>query len=146
MIDLALDFGHATSVLAQNITFSWPRSSFNLIFAAPSCRTLVLFTSTPPMAPLTRSAGAALQVCARQRLPAVCSAPTISLQRRQKADAKATFESPYSNGEHDPNKIPDFSKYMSRKGEPSNKLFSYFMAGTMGALAAAGAKATVNGT
>jgi hypothetical protein len=41
--------------------------------------------------------------------------------------------------------IPDFGKYMSKKGEGNNKLFSYFMVGTMGALSAAGAKSTVQG-
>ena len=42
--------------------------------------------------------------------------------------------------------IPDFGKYMSSsKGENKNKLFSYFMVGTMGALSAAGAKSTVQG-
>ena len=34
---------------------------------------------------------------------------------------------------------------MSKKGESPNKVFQYFMVGTMGALAAAGAKATVQG-
>lgn len=42
--------------------------------------------------------------------------------------------------------IPDFSKYMNNKGEGKNKVFSYFMVGTMGALSAAGAKSTVQGT
>lgn len=41
--------------------------------------------------------------------------------------------------------IPDFGKYMSNKGEGKNKVFSYFMVGTMGALSAAGAKSTVQG-
>lgn len=43
-------------------------------------------------------------------------------------------------------KIPDFSKYRSSKGANSNLVFQYFMVGTMGALTAAGAKATVQGT
>lgn len=34
---------------------------------------------------------------------------------------------------------------MSKKGETSNKTFQYFMVGGMGLLAAAGAKATVQG-
>lgn len=41
--------------------------------------------------------------------------------------------------------IPDFSKYKTKSSESSNKLFSYFMVGTMGALSAAAAKATVQG-
>lgn len=42
--------------------------------------------------------------------------------------------------------VPDFSKYMNKKGEGKNKLFHYFMVGTMGALSAAGAKSAVHGT
>jgi ubiquinol-cytochrome c reductase iron-sulfur subunit len=42
-------------------------------------------------------------------------------------------------------KIPDFSHYRSKQGSNSNLVFQYFMVGTMGALTAAGAKATVQG-
>jgi ubiquinol-cytochrome c reductase iron-sulfur subunit len=42
-------------------------------------------------------------------------------------------------------KIPDFSHYKSKQGSNSNLVFQYFMVGTMGALTAAGAKATVQG-
>jgi hypothetical protein len=41
--------------------------------------------------------------------------------------------------------IPDFGKYRSKSGTKSNLVFQYFMVGTMGALTAAGAKATVQG-
>ncbi|KAM3072372.1 Cytochrome b-c1 complex subunit Rieske, mitochondrial [Clarireedia jacksonii] len=44
---------------------------------------------------------------------------------------------------HDFNKIPDFSKYKSKKTGVQNMVYSYFMVGAMGALTAAGAKATV---
>ncbi|KAA8570808.1 hypothetical protein MFRU_011g01370 [Monilinia fructicola] len=40
-------------------------------------------------------------------------------------------------------KIPDFSKYRSKKSGGSNLVYQYFMVGAMGALTAAGAKATV---
>jgi hypothetical protein len=43
-------------------------------------------------------------------------------------------------------KIPDFSHYRSKQGSNSNLVFQYFMVGTLGALTAAGAKATVQGT
>ena len=100
------------------------------------------------MAPLAKSSSTALQACARQRLPAV--RPTAlavqQQQRRRKADARASFESPFASaGAHDTNKIPDFSKYMSRRGETSNRVLQYFMVGAMGAITAAGAKSTVNG-
>jgi hypothetical protein len=42
-------------------------------------------------------------------------------------------------------KIPDFSHYRSKQGTNTNLLFQYFMVGTMGAITAAGAKATVQG-
>jgi len=45
-------------------------------------------------------------------------------------------------------KIPSFGHYFSGRGkggETNNKVFQYFMVGTMGALSAAGAKATVQG-
>jgi len=40
-------------------------------------------------------------------------------------------------------KIPDFSHYRSKQSSSSNLVFQYFMVGAMGALTAAGAKATV---
>jgi hypothetical protein len=42
-------------------------------------------------------------------------------------------------------KIPNFSHYRSKQGTNTNLLFQYFMVGTMGAITAAGAKATVQG-
>ncbi|MCJ1251913.1 hsp70 nucleotide exchange factor fes1 [Trapelia coarctata] len=83
-----------------------------------------------------------LRICARQRLPAL-RASSVTAQRRGKADMKASFDSPFKTVEETTTKIPNFKNYMSRKGETSNKVFQYFMVGTMGALAAAGAKATV---
>ncbi|MBE3047338.1 hypothetical protein IMZ48_33425 [Candidatus Bathyarchaeota archaeon] len=43
-------------------------------------------------------------------------------------------------------KVPDFSHYMSEKSGTSNKVMGYFMVGSMGAISAAGAKSTVEGT
>ena len=43
------------------------------------------------------------------------------------------------------NKIPSFGGYKSSRGETSNKMFQYLMAGSFGALTAAGAKSTVQG-
>ncbi|RDA95129.1 hypothetical protein CP533_2168 [Ophiocordyceps camponoti-saundersi (nom. inval.)] len=55
-----------------------------------------------------------------------------------------TYTSPFKVGDAtDRTKIPDFGKYVSSKGEGSNKLISYFMVGVMGAMTAAGAKSTV---
>lgn len=58
-------------------------------------------------------------------------------------DDTSEYKSPFASPEpRTTTKIPDFSKY--RGGSTSgNKLFGYFMVGTMGALSAAGAKATI---
>lgn len=61
--------------------------------------------------------------------------------------AASSFESPFRGGGSEKTaKIPDFSNYRSKSGSNSNLVFQYFMVGTMGALTAAGAKATVQGT
>lgn len=57
----------------------------------------------------------------------------------------SSFNSPFRSLENPASKVPSFKAYMSKKGESPNKVFQYFMVGTMGALAAAGAKATVQG-
>lgn len=107
------------------------------------------------MAPLTSKAGSLLRACPRQHIPSLPSS-ILAQQRRTKADAvdrtsgqyeqTPRFESPFKNKDDNPTtKIPSFANYMSKKGETSNKTFQYFMVGGMGLLAAAGAKATVQG-
>jgi ubiquinol-cytochrome c reductase iron-sulfur subunit len=55
-----------------------------------------------------------------------------------------SFDSPFKQAERvNTLKVPSFAKYKSSGGETPNKVFSYFMAGSMGALTAVGAKATV---
>jgi ubiquinol-cytochrome c reductase iron-sulfur subunit len=105
------------------------------------------------MAPLTRRCGSLLRSLPRRNLRAL---PSTLPQRRHKADvvqrAAGEFDqtpsgqSPFRNLDENPTtRVPDFSKYMSSKGETRNKTFQYFMVGSMGLLAAAGAKATVQG-
>ena len=107
------------------------------------------------MAPLTPRASTILRLCPRQRLP-LLSAGGVAAQRRSKADIVERssgqydqtphFESPFRDEETKPTtQIPSFANYMSKRGETSNKTFQYFMVGSMGLLAAAGAKATVQG-
>jgi ubiquinol-cytochrome c reductase iron-sulfur subunit len=60
------------------------------------------------------------------------------------AAASSTFESPFKR--EDTTKIPDFSHYKSKSSSNNGLMFQYFMVGTMGAVTAAGAKATVQGT
>ncbi|TVY47653.1 Cytochrome b-c1 complex subunit Rieske, mitochondrial [Lachnellula occidentalis] len=63
---------------------------------------------------------------------------------RADAPASSSFDSPFKGMGNDPaSKVPDFSHYRSKQGSGSNLVFQYFMVGTMGALTAAGAKATV---
>ena len=97
------------------------------------------------MPQLPTTATSLLRVCARKQLPTL-QATSIAAQRRGKADARASYASPFSSiDESRTTKIPDFSKYMSKKPETSNRVFQYFMVGSMGALAAMGAKAAVQG-
>ena len=60
-------------------------------------------------------------------------------------DQTPAFQSPFKDDSNPTTKIPNFSNYMSKRRETSNKTFQYFMVGGMGLLAAAGAKATVQG-
>lgn len=109
------------------------------------------------MPPLTSTTSNLLRTCARHQSPAM-RAPATAIQRRGKADViqratageyrpTSSFDSPFRGGEESPptTKIPNFKNYMAKGGETSNKVFSYFMVGTLGALAAAGAKAIVQG-
>ncbi|KAL9011598.1 MAG: hypothetical protein Q9173_003574 [Seirophora scorigena] len=108
------------------------------------------------MAPLTSRASSLIRACPRQRLPALSAAATSTHQRRGRADIvektsgqydrTPKFESPFRDEESVPStRIPSFANYMSKKPQTSNKVFQYFMVGSMGLLTAAGAKATVQG-
>lgn len=92
------------------------------------------------MAAIARSSRGLLRTLPVRSVPAVRAISSSAIQQR--ADAASSFESPF--GKPDTNKIPDFSHYRS-KNSGSGLLFQYFMVGTMGALTAAGAKATVQG-
>ncbi|KAH0541305.1 hsp70 nucleotide exchange factor fes1 [Glutinoglossum americanum] len=99
------------------------------------------------MPPLTSNA---LRTCVRQQLPLLRSPPVIAVQqqRRGKSDEvspTSSFDSPFRGlgASSSTMKIPDFGHYKSNRSQDSNKVFSYFMAGTLGVLSAAGAKATI---
>jgi ubiquinol-cytochrome c reductase iron-sulfur subunit len=73
-----------------------------------------------------------------------------AVSQRGKATEAAqasSFESPFSKTAEGSStyKIPKFTKYASPNPATNNKVFSYFMAGTLGMLSAVGAKATVHG-
>jgi ubiquinol-cytochrome c reductase iron-sulfur subunit len=92
------------------------------------------------MAALSTSTRALLRAA---RAPSTC-VRALSTSAVQQDAASSSFESPFAKVRSD--KIPDFSHYRSKAGSSNNLLFQYFMVGTMGALTAAGAKATVQGT
>jgi len=56
--------------------------------------------------------------------------------------ASSSFDSPFK-GASTTTKVPSFAAYRNKSKETGPKVFSYFMVGTMGALSAVGAKATV---
>jgi ubiquinol-cytochrome c reductase iron-sulfur subunit len=72
----------------------------------------------------------------------VARAGCTALQTRNAS--ASSFDSPFK-GSKDSTKIPSFAAYRSKGGETGPKVFQYFMVGTMGALSALGAKATVQG-
>jgi ubiquinol-cytochrome c reductase iron-sulfur subunit len=72
----------------------------------------------------------------------VAKAGCTALQTRNAS--ASSFDSPFK-GSKDSTKIPSFAAYRSKGGETGPKVFQYFMVGSMGALSALGAKATVQG-
>ncbi|KAL1991161.1 hypothetical protein VTN49DRAFT_5665 [Thermomyces lanuginosus] len=107
------------------------------------------------MSPLASTAASALlRNCAvsttRQQLALTTArtATAVSSQRRNitNAEAKASVQSPFgpSQDATETTKIPSFGKYVSSRKPQTNKVFSYFMAGTLGLTSAVGAKATVH--
>ncbi|KAK2766777.1 hsp70 nucleotide exchange factor fes1 [Arachnomyces sp. PD_36] len=102
------------------------------------------------MPPLRATSGSLIRACTRQQLPSTTrpAATALSQQQRGRADAASTsssFESPFAQSEKKSTlKIPSFKKYASSSGETPNKVFGYFMAGSMGLVTAVGMKATVH--
>ncbi|KAL2006309.1 hypothetical protein VTN00DRAFT_9963 [Thermoascus crustaceus] len=96
---------------------------------------------------LAAASSSMLRSCARQQLPAARAAIAGCQQRRGVADAapKSSFDSPFGRSKESAEtlKIPNFSKYASKSSATTNKVFSYFVAGSMGLVSAVGAKATV---
>lgn len=131
--------------------------------APTSSTTSSLRSPALKMRPVPASAGSALRNWTRYSLPtsspssqssrlaagavATSTASTSSSQRRlQSSDAaSSSFESPFRNKNVNTYKIPSFKAYASPGTEISNRVFQYFMAGSMGLLTAAAAKNTVQG-
>ncbi|KAF1928073.1 ubiquinol-cytochrome c r [Didymella exigua CBS 183.55] len=91
------------------------------------------------MPALANSARAVARSWTAHQMP-VARAGCTAMQTR--SASASSFDSPFK-GSADSTKIPSFAAYRNKNGEQSTKVFQYFMVGTMGALSALGAKATV---
>jgi ubiquinol-cytochrome c reductase iron-sulfur subunit len=101
------------------------------------------------MAALSSTSRTLLRALPRRSLPSLpVRALSTTASKSQPTDtAGSSFDSPFKGmGNSQTTKIPDFSHYRSNKSSNSNLVFQYFMVGSMGALTAVGAKATVQGT
>ena len=93
------------------------------------------------MPALANSARAVARSWTAHQMPAARAGVTAMQTRNASA---SSFDSPFK-GSADSTKIPSFAAYRNKNGEQSTKVFQYFMVGSMGALSALGAKATVQG-
>lgn len=115
------------------------------------------------MRPVVQAANSAARQWTRHALPKPATASrlaapslTASQTESQRRSASTTtnstgptsFDHPFGQTKEaapDTNKIPSFKAYMSKSNQTTNRVFQYFMVGSMGLLTAAGAKATVQG-
>ncbi|KAL6872968.1 ubiquinol cytochrome reductase [Trichoderma novae-zelandiae] len=96
------------------------------------------------MAPLATASRLCLRSATAATKPAVRALSSTAVRQAGDAPGAASYSSPFKlKGESKGSQVPDFGKYLSKGNETTNKLFSYFMVGTMGAITAAGAKSTV---
>ena len=93
------------------------------------------------MPALANSARAVARSWTAHQMP-VARAGCTAMQTRNAS--ASSFDSPFK-GSPETTKIPSFAAYRNKGGETGPKVFQYFMVGTMGALSALGAKATVQG-
>jgi ubiquinol-cytochrome c reductase iron-sulfur subunit len=92
-----------------------------------------------------RPASRAVRSSAVRTTSAPLRPPAAAAVTQVRNNSDAAYKSPFApTGSRETTKVPDFSKYRSSNTK-GNQLFGYFMVGTMGALSAAGAKATVQG-
>jgi hypothetical protein len=102
-------------------------------------------TQSITMASLTHTSRTFLRALPQRANGAALPIRALSTSSK-KSNTTSSFDSPFRGmGNDKASQIPDFSKYRSKSGTNSNLVFQYFMVGTMGALTAAGAKATVQG-
>ncbi|KAA8901440.1 cytochrome b-c1 complex subunit Rieske [Sphaerosporella brunnea] len=91
-----------------------------------------------------RAAATSRFATAAAAAPRTAAAASMQVRHGSSIDT-SEYQSPFLGATaYRTTKIPDFSKYRVPAGTArKNQVFSYFMVGTMGALSAAGAKATV---
>ena len=120
------------------------RQNFNIEPHLARCHSIhePLRRPASAMPVLATSARAIARSWTAHQLP-VARAGCTALQTR--SASASSFDSPFKTGP-DTTKIPSFAAYRNKGGETGPKIFQYFMVGTMGALSAVGAKATVQGT
>ncbi|KAF2473661.1 ubiquinol-cytochrome c r [Lindgomyces ingoldianus] len=97
------------------------------------------------MPALTTTTRALARTWTAHQLPAAraCTAAVQQTRSVSEVSSTSSFDSPFK-GSGSSTKIPSFAAYRNKSGgETGPKVFSYFMVGTMGALSALGAKATV---
>ena len=102
---------------------------------------------TYTMASLTNASRACLRAAASRTPSTAARALSTTAVRPAGGDgatAWTSYSSPFAGGDK-ANNVPDFGKYASTNNPASNKLFQYFMVGSLGAITAAGAKSTVQG-
>lgn len=93
----------------------------------------------------SKAATSLVRQTARQQVPALRTAVAASQRRTDASTSHHSFTSPFHRGganNQDTTSTPLWKKYRNG-GETSNKMFSYFMVGTLGGLSALGAKETV---
>jgi ubiquinol-cytochrome c reductase iron-sulfur subunit len=98
------------------------------------------------------SSAVARQAARQSTAPTARTAAPLAVNQQQRnyADASTShhsFQSPFTRGttgHKDTTVIPSWGGY-KKGGETTNKVFQYFMIGTMGGLSALGAKNTVQG-
>ncbi|KAK2736732.1 hsp70 nucleotide exchange factor fes1 [Myotisia sp. PD_48] len=103
------------------------------------------------MSSLATSAASVSRACARQSTFALPRTLVAARQQRRSRSTEAeiaptsSFQSPFAQNNDTTStlKVPSFGKYVSPRRESSNKVFSYFVAGSLGMMSAVGAKATV---
>ncbi|KAF2143852.1 uncharacterized protein K452DRAFT_285890 [Aplosporella prunicola CBS 121167] len=92
------------------------------------------------MPALTTTASSLVRAAARTQLPAVRASAT-ALQKR--SESSASFDSPFKGAKTTSIPTKAWKKYRNSGGETGQKVFQYFMVGSMGAITAMGAKNTV---